>query len=107
MNFPVSTSYLRTKSSLPSLPMRYTLRPAASVVTVFPSSTAIGKMLAGAAVARHDIEVSCRRMRPGVLDIGRQRDRATLCQGGVGYVDVKERELRPDAGIQDGFGHSG
>ena len=35
-----------SSARLPSLPIRYTLRPAASVVTVSPSRTAIGRMLA-------------------------------------------------------------
>ena len=46
-------------------------------------------------------------MRPGVLDVGRQRDRAPCGQCGLGYVEVKEREPWPDAGIQDGFAHGG
>src|SRR5262249_5183494 len=36
--------------------------------------------LSGTTVTRDDIEVACRWMRPGVLDIGRQRDRATFAQ---------------------------
>jgi hypothetical protein len=60
-----------------------------------------------AAIARNHVEVPCRRMRPDVLDVGRQRDRATFAQRGVGDVDVKESELRPDAGVEDGLGHGG
>src|SRR5438132_8885659 len=57
----------------------------------------------GTAVARDDVEVPCRWMRPGVLDVGRQRDRTTFDQGGVGNVDVEERELRPNACVEDGL----
>ena len=55
------------------------------------------------AVARHDIEISLRRMRPGILDVGRKRHRAALLQRGVGNVDVEQRQLRADAGVEDGL----
>jgi hypothetical protein len=42
-------------------------------------------------------------MRPGVLDVGRKRHRAALLQRGVGNVDVEQRQLRSDAGVEDGL----
>ena len=56
------------------------------------------------AVARHDIEISFRRMRPGILNVGGKRHRAALLQRGVGNVDVEQRQLRSDAGVEDGLG---
>src|SRR4051794_12111451 len=56
-----------------------------------------------AAVARHDIEISFRRMRPGILDVGGQRHGAPRLPCGVGDADVEQRQLRPDAGIEDGL----
>ena len=43
-------------------------------------------------------------MRPGILDVGGKRHRAALLQRGVGNVDVEQRQLRSDAGVEDGLG---
>ena len=54
----------------------------------------------GGAVARGDIEDRQRRMAPGVLHIGRHR-RGTLAGERAGVdIDVIERQIRPDAGIE-------
>jgi hypothetical protein len=37
------------------------------------------------------------------LDVGGKRHRAALLQRGVGNVDVEQRQLRPDAGVEDGL----
>ena len=60
---------------------------------------------AGTAVARDDVEVACRRMRPGILDVGLQGDRAPFARRGVGDVDIKEREFRSNAAVQNSHGH--
>src|SRR4029079_8142209 len=54
-----------------------------------------------AAVAGHDIEIPPRRMRPRVLDVGRKRHRAALLQRGVGNVDVEQRHVGSDAGVEN------
>jgi hypothetical protein len=85
MNFPVSTSYVRTKASRPSLPIRYTLKPAASVVTVVPSRTAIGRMLTA----------TNRRPLASMLKVRRWIVRTSLCWSSVGSpVGLVDRENR-------------
>ena len=56
------------------------------------------------AVARHRVESAPRRMRPDVLNVGRQRHGAALDQRGAVDVDVVERELGPDTGVIDRLG---
>ena len=52
------------------------------------------------AVARCDIEVIPRGVRPGVMDIGGQADRAAAGQGRVVDINIVMRQLRPDTGIE-------
>jgi hypothetical protein len=52
------------------------------------------------AVAGSDIKISARRMRPGIMHIGRQGDGAAPDQRGRLDVDVILRELGPDAGVK-------
>src|SRR5262249_25913780 len=54
--------------------------------------------------ARHHVEISFRRMRPGILDVGWQRHRAAFLERGVGDVDVEQGELRSGAGVKNGLG---
>src|SRR5262245_51039475 len=58
---------------------------------------------AWSAAARYDVEVPFRGMRPGVLDVGRERHGRALVQRRVGDVDIVKRELRADAGIEHGL----
>ena len=55
---------------------------------------------ARSAVARHHVKVSHRRMRPGVLDVGRQNDRCPLLQRGGADIDLEKAQFRADAGIE-------
>jgi hypothetical protein len=55
---------------------------------------------ARAAVARDDIEIALRWMRPGILDIGRRRHRVAPDEGGFIDVNAVECEFRADAGIE-------
>src|SRR5215813_9937821 len=59
---------------------------------------------ARSAAARHDVEIAFRRMRPGILDVGRQHHPAAFLERGIGDVDVEQGELRPGTGIKDGLG---
>src|SRR5258707_15204962 len=58
---------------------------------------------ARSAVARHRVQVARRRMRPGVLDIGRQDRRSALFYRGGDDVDIEKAQLRADAGIKGGL----
>jgi hypothetical protein len=65
-----------------------------------------GASEAGPAVARHDVEISLRGMRPGILHVGRQGHRAALFERGACDVDLEQAQLRAGAGIKDSFcGH--
>ena len=54
----------------------------------------------GSAVARRDIEDRPRGVRPAVMHIGRQRDRAAAGQGRGLDIDIVMRQLRPDARVK-------
>src|SRR6185369_15732396 len=62
----------------------------------------------GTAVAPRNIEDWFRWMRPGVLDIGRERNRRALGESGAVEVDVVLGEFDADAGVEghtSGFGN--
>src|SRR5215467_2453802 len=67
---PTSTSYLRTKVSLPSSPMRNTDRPAGTVFTLSSSRTSTGRLCSATSIwPRIDVErPGMEFMRIGVLD---------------------------------------
>src|SRR2546426_5092391 len=60
-----------------------------------------GASEAGPAVARNDVEVSFRGMRPSILHVGRQSHRAAFFQRGACDVDLEQAQLRAGAGIKD------
>ena len=55
---------------------------------------------ARAAIAGDDIEIAFRRMRPGILDLGRRRDRPAPGERSFAGVDAVERKLRPDGRVE-------
>src|SRR6516164_5890910 len=59
-----------------------------------------GRAYARLAVAGRDIEISAGSMRPSVLHIGRQVDRAAADERRAPNIDVVLRQIRPDAGIE-------
>ena len=52
------------------------------------------------AVARRDVEMAARGVRPAIMDIGRRGDGAPPLQRGALDIDRVMRQLRPDAGIK-------
>ena len=52
------------------------------------------------AVARRDIEILPRGVRPSVMDIGRQGDGGAPRQGRIVDIDFVMRQLRPDARVE-------
>jgi len=54
----------------------------------------------GGAVARGDIQIPARGVRPGVMDIGGRRDGAAALQRGALDIDGVMRQFRPDSGIK-------
>src|SRR5882672_6545188 len=65
--------------------------------------TLIDRTAAGLAVARRHVEKSLRRMRPGILHVGRQSHRISLGERSSLDIEVVKRKLRPDAGIKHGL----
>ncbi len=59
----------------------------------------------GSAATRDDIQKTPRRMRPGILDIGRQRHHLARGQAGTVDVEIVARQHRSDAGVIDGLRH--
>ena len=55
---------------------------------------------ARAAIARDDVEIPLRRMRPGILDIGRCRHRTVPDERGIVDIDAVERQFRSDGRIE-------
>jgi len=55
------------------------------------------------AIARGDIEIPARSMRPGVMNIRRQRHGTAPDQRGALDVDVVMRKFRPDTGVKRRF----
>src|SRR5262249_55976044 len=62
---------------------------------------------ARAAVARGDVEGAPRRMRPGILDLRGQRQRASPLERCAIDVDTVEREIGPGARIEHRLGFAG
>src|SRR5262245_31026085 len=71
-----------------------------------PMHTAAYARAAWAAVARHHIEKTLGRMRPGILHIRGKRHRAALGQRSIRDIDIEERKLAPDALIKNCLRHS-
>src|SRR5262249_47494850 len=59
-----------------------------------------GRAHARRAVARCHIKASARSVRPGIMDIGRQANRATAMELASFDVDIVLGQLRPDAGVE-------
>src|SRR5690348_651250 len=62
------------------------------------------------AIARRDVEKAPRRMRPSIMHICRERERAAARQRRTRDVDLVMRQLWPDAGVErhpvcGGYGH--
>jgi len=62
---------------------------------------------ARSAGTRDHIQKTPRRMRPGVLNIGRQRYRAAFRERGLRDVEIVKRQHGTDAGVINGSAHKG
>src|SRR5262249_44018694 len=71
-----------------------------------PMHTAAYARAAWAAVARHDIEKTLGRMRPGILHVRGKRHRAALGQRSIRDIDIEQRKLAPYALIENCLRHS-
>ena len=60
---------------------------------------------AWSAAARHHVQKTPQRMRPGILNAGGQRDRAACAQGCGVDVDIITRKRRSDAAVIHCLGH--
>src|SRR6266550_1063376 len=63
----------------------------------------VDRTAAGLAIARCDIEISLRGMRPSILHVGRQSHDISLGEGRSFDIEIVKRELRPDAGVKHRF----
>src|SRR6266852_1878931 len=62
---------------------------------------------ARAAVARRDVEILPRGMRPCVLNVGRQRHGTSLHQRGIIDAHAVQREIAPDGRVEHGLAIGG
>ncbi|MGA7786539.1 MAG: hypothetical protein WCA56_00090 [Xanthobacteraceae bacterium] len=60
---------------------------------------------AGPAIARYHVKRAARRMRPGILNIGRQHHRVAFSQCGFFDINIVAFQRGTDAGVENCFWH--
>ena len=95
VNLPVSTSYLRTKASLPSSPIRNTDSPAGMMLTLPPSRTAIGARSSDHEHARARIDREGARVNAIVGAVDQSRFPVLLIDRETGDVAIGVVEHGP------------